>query len=328
MFEELRSQEEKKNPENFEQTADMLINEGNELMAQNHGPQGDEKVYHTLEDHIEPLQKRAEKIADILGLSPKQRKLIAIAISYHDTTIEYDAPKEDDVKAMIRRHRGARDSDNEPDFPSFGAKGNEAQSADDMEKAMRRVNEQGEKDIFSEDDIRIGRWAIDATFPKADFGQSEGRKDFTGAEFKKDPLYEQIVAKNPRVQEMVEFLEQKGVVKGPHFSQPHLEDPLMRGEKVPEEVIAVAVSDLGGFGMEDVQGSFGEGDREGKESFHNLRNPDTTARLINGDEAKDQEDRTKASNAMLGWWGSQPGFGMWQMMRSAKLMYLLEKMGN
>ena len=303
----------------------MLIKEGNELMAQNHGPKGDQKVYHTLEMHVEPLQERAEKIGDILGLSPEQRKLIAAAISYHDTTIEYDAPDPENVVGMVRRHRGAREGDQ-----PMGEKGNEAVSADDMEKAMRQMNAEAGKDIFSEEQIKTGRWAIDATYPKADFGP-----DFKGAEFEKDPLYEQIIAHNPRVGKMIEFMRERGITKGPHFSQPHLEDPLIRGEKVPEEVIAVAVSDLGGFGMEDVQGSFGEGDREGKESFHNLRNPDTIARLMSDDKGKkkediikDQEDRTKASNAILGWWGSQTGFGMWQMMRSTKLMYLLEKNGQ
>lgn len=87
--ENIATQENKKLPENFEQAADMLIKEGDTLMAKNHGPEGDQKIYHTLENHSgAPMQGRAKEIADMLRLTFRQRKLIAVAISWHDTVKE------------------------------------------------------------------------------------------------------------------------------------------------------------------------------------------------------------------------------------------------
>lgn len=303
--------ENKKPPENFEQAADMLIEEGNALMAKNHGPEGDQKVYHTLEAHIQPLQERARTIADILGLTLEQRKLIAIAISYHDTIIEYDAPDPEDITGMIRRHRGAREGDN----PPIGAEGNEALSAKVMQEAMERINREANKDIFSEEQIRIVRQAIDATYPDVDFGP-----DFKGAEFAEMP---------GAVKETMAYLKDRGIIKGPHFFQPHLENPLKAGESVPEEVLVMALVDLGAAGLlKDSEEFFTEGDNEGREVYHNLRKPENIGRLLNGDMEKDKEDRINASQAILGWMHSQPGFAMWQMIRFEKIMSWVEKNGQ
>lgn len=324
------SSEMKKLPENFEQAATLLIEEGNALMVQNHGPSGDQKVYHTLENHSgAPMQERAKEIARMLELTLRQEQLAASAISWHDTVIEYDAPPEDNIVGMIRRHRGALDSENEGK-PSMGSKGNEAMSAKLMLDAMRCINEQHEKAktgkiIFTQEDMDIAKWAIDATFPKSDFGS-----DFKGAEFVHDPYYEEMAARNPAIGRMVAYLQEHGITKGPHFSQPHLEDPLLReGKEIPLEVFTVAFADIGMAGYAKTpEAFFVEGDNEGKESYHNLRKPENINRLLNGNETKDSEDRAKASEALLGWLNSQAGFAMWQMIRFEKVLHGMVKTGQ
>lgn len=320
-------QEDKKLPENFEQACDLLSKEGDTLMAKNHGREGDEKVYHTLENHISPMQGRAQEIGNMLGLTLEQKKLIAVAISWHDTVIEYDAPKEDNITGMISRHRGARDSESEMSQgkPSMGSEGNEALSARLMLEAMERVNQETGKTIFTQENMHIAKWAIDATFPKSDFGP-----DFRGVEFVNDSLYEEIAARNPAVARSVAYLQEQGITKGPHFSQPHLEDPLLQeGKEIPLEVFTVAFADLGTAGSaKNPEEFFVEGDNEGKESYHNLRKPENIKRLLGGDEAKDIEDRAKASQALLGWLSSQAGFAMWQMIRFEKVIYGMAKTGQ
>ena len=320
--------EKKKLPENFEQAADMLVQEGNALMARNHGPEGDQKVYHTLENHSgAPMQGRAKEIGDMLGLTPRQQKVVAMAISWHDTAIEYDAPKEDNIVGMISRHRGARDTDRETSQgkPSMGSKGNEAVSGEMMLEAMKRINNDTNQTIFTQEDMDIGKWAIDATFPKSDFGP-----DFKGVEFVSDPSYEEIAARNPAVVRTVAYLQEHGITKGPHFSQPHLEDPLLEeGREIPMEVFTVAFSDLGAAGSAKApEEFFTEGDNEGKETYHNLRKSENIKRLLDGNEPKDIEDRGKASQALLGWLGSQAGFAMWQMIRFEKVMNAMVKNGQ
>lgn len=318
--EDVTTSEHKKLPENFEEAADLLVKEGNVLMARNHGPHGsDPKVYHTPENHIDPLQERAKKMAEILGLTPEQRKLTAMIISYHDTIIEYDAPDPENIVGMARRHRGAREGDR-----PMGGEGNEAKSADKMVEAMERINRETGKTIFTEEQIRIGRFGIDATYPDVDLGA-----DFRGAEFTQDPLYENIAAKNPAIPETVAYLNERGITKGPHFFQPHLENPLKQGEKVPEEVLVMAMSDLGASGIaKHPEEIFREGDNEGRESYHNLRKPENIERLLTGDGEKDTEDRAKASQALLGWLHSQSGFAMWQMIRGEKIMTWLHENGQ
>lgn len=333
-YEEGAVQEDKKLPESFEQACNMLVKEGDDLMEKNHGSQGDKKVYHTLENHSgAPMQGRAKEIGDILGLTSRQQKLIAVFISWHDTMIGYDAPKEDNIVGMISRHRGARDSDSEisQGKPSMGSQGNEAVSNKLMRAAMERVNQEAGEIIFTQEDMEIGEWAIDATFPKSDLGP-----DFKGVEFIQDPLYEEIAARNPAVVRTIAYLQEHGVTKGPHFSQPHLEDPLLKeGKEIPLEVFTVAFADLGMAGFaKNPEEFFIEGDNEGKEVYHNLRKPDNIKRLLGDDEARDiedprdTEDRGKASQALLGWLASQAGFAMWQMIRFEKVIHAMTKNGQ
>lgn len=317
--------EDKKLPENFEQAANMLIKEGDALMAKNHGPEGDQKVYHTLENHSgAPMQGRAKEIGDILGLTPRQQKRVAVGISWHDTMIGYKAPPEDNIVGMISRNRGARDSENEGK-PSMGSQGNEALSAKLMLEAMERMNKEAGETIFTQEDMEITKWEVDATFPKSDFGP-----DFKGVEFVNDPYYEEIAARNPAVARMVTYLQEHGITKGPHFSQPHLEDPLLKeGREIPLEVFTVAFADLGAAGsVKNPEEFFTEGDNEGKETYHNLRKPENIKRLLDGNEAKDTEDRAKASQALMGWLSSQAGFAMWQMIRFEKVMNAMVKNGQ
>jgi len=318
--EDVAVHEDKKLPENFEQAADLLIKEGDALMAGNHGPNGsDPKVYHTPENHIAPLQERARQMAEILGLTSEQQKLIAMEISWHDTIIEYDAPDSENIVGMVRRHRGAREGDK-----PMGAEGNEALSADAMVEAMKRINEDTKKIIFTEEHMRIGRYGIDATYPDVNLGA-----DFKGAEFTQDPLYAEIAARNPAIGATVAYLNERGITKGPHFFQPHLENPLKQEEKVPEEVLVMAMSDLGASGIAaNPEEFFIEGDNEGKESYHNMRKSENIERLLNGDTEKDQEDRVKGGQALLGWIHSQAGFAMWQMIRGEKIMNWLRENGQ
>lgn len=318
-------QEDKKLPENFEQACSMLIKEGDALMVKNHGREGDEKVYHTLENHINPMQGRAKEIADMLEVTDEQRRLIAVAISWHDTVIEYDAPPEDNITGMVKRHRGARDGEDGGTGPSMGSKGNEAVSAKYLRDAMERINHDTGKTIFTKTQIDIAGWAIDATFPKSEFGS-----DFKGVEFTKDPLYEEIAGRNPAVARTIAYLQENGITKGPHFSQPHLEDPLLKeGKEIPLEVFTVAFADLGTAGSAKTpEEFFVEGDNEVKESYHNLRKPENIRRLSNNDEAQDKEDRAKASQALMGWLSSQAGFATWQMIRFEKVLYGMTKNGQ
>lgn len=318
--------EKKKLPENFEDASDIMIEKGNALMKKNHGPEGDEKIYHTLENHSgAPMQGRAKEIAAMLGLTPRQEKLVAMAISWHDTVIEYDKPPEDNITGMIKRHRGARDGEDGGSGPSMGSKGNEAVSAKLMLEEMERINKDAGKTIFTQEDMDIAQWAVDATFPKAEFGP-----DFKGVEFTSDPLYEEAAARNPAIARMIAYLGEHGVAKGPHFSQPHMEDPLLKeGKEIPLEVFTVAFADLGMSGFtKDPEEFFVEGDNECKESYHNLRKPENIKRLLNNDEAQDKEDRAKASQALLGWLSSQAGFAMWQMIRFEKVLYGMARNGQ
>ena len=191
---------------------------------------------------------------------------------------------------------------------------------------MRETNKKTKKtgrEVFSEQQIATVEHAIDATYPGVDFGP-----DFKGALFDKYPFLQEITARNPEVQKILEFLKEKGIDRGPLFFQPYLEKPLEQGEKVPPEVMIVALADLGGSGTEEAPAFFGEGDAEFRELYENVRQKSNLSRLLNGLEEKDKEDRTKVGAAMLGWLKSQPAFAVWQMLRFEKTAYLLETSGQ
>ncbi len=338
-------------PENFEQAALALIQEGDEMMRE-HNDSGNEhqKVYHIVE-HPQGMRKYARPMMDILELSAEERGITDSAIAWHDEIIDVDLPDPRAVVGMIARHRGAREGDRPK-----GDKGNEARSRNDMTEAMKRVNENAGWDIFSEDHMRIVRQAIDATYPEVDFGS-----DPRGAEFEKDILYERIRERDPAVGDMIDWLNARGITQGPHFFQPHLEGPLYQeaaennaeikekleelvatlekkkintrsytqeGERMEKEAVIVALTDLGAAGLENPAGFSRWGDMEFRELFHNLRKSETMQRLLTGEEKADKDDRQKASMSMLNWWGSQTGFAMWQMMRFYKIMYLTAESGR
>ncbi len=275
-----------------------------------HGPGGiDPKVYHTPE-HLLALERYEAKIAKALKLSPEQRALIKIAIARHDLVIEYDEANPNDILAMIRRYRGAREGD-EPK----STKGNEGESGRLTREEMLKANEQAGEEIFSKEQIDNVVWAIDATYPDVKFG----------AVFKEYPYYKIVTKQNPALEEMFIKLEKAGIVKGSLFFQPHLEGPLEKGELVPREVLVTALVDLGAAGLADNREFYKSGDDEMRELYGNLRLPEVMERLVNGDNEEDKNDRARATSVFLEWLDSQPGFVAWQALRFEKIRYLLKK---
>ncbi|TSC71030.1 MAG: hypothetical protein G01um101470_765, partial [Parcubacteria group bacterium Gr01-1014_70] len=233
----------------FEEASKAIRDNGYRSHREAHDKEGrDPKTYHTSE-HPRTMEGRAEQMANTFRLSPEERAAVKMEIAWHDTTIEYDKADPNNLLAMIRRHRGAR----EGDTPK-GADGNEGQSARSLEQEMREVNRLAKREIFTEEQIHNGVWAIDATYPDVNFGQ-----DFKGAKFKEYPYYDVAIAQNPDIGALFDELETQGINKGPLFFQPHLEKPLEEGQKVPKEVLVVALSDLGAAGTAEKEVFFKEG---------------------------------------------------------------------
>lgn len=304
----------------FNRAADEVIVRGDRLMAERHDPEGlDPKMFHTSE-HPSRLKEFGKLLADVFRLSPESRKIINIAFSYHDLVINYELPAPEDILARIKRKRGARSGDQ-----PAGTDGNEALSAREAADELRRINSSRKEPIFSEEQIKTVEWAIDATYPGVDLGP-----DFKGASFKDYPLYGEIKQKNPEIERVIDLLESKGITKGANFYQPHLEEPLERGEKVLNEVVIVAMSDLGAPGIMNVEdyAAAAEGDKEFWELSVNLREPKTMKRLLEGNDAKDDEDRARVIKAMQQWLHDQTSFVAWQMLRFEKIVYLLGKNGQ
>lgn len=301
----------------FEKAAKKVKAEGYQLMEANHDLGGeDPKEYHTSE-HPHSLEPRADRMADIFHSPHHKRELTNIYISFHDTIIEYKHADPKNIVGMIQRRRGAREGD-----PS-GSGGNEALSGQKMAEEMRRANEEAGREIFSEESIQTGIFAIDATYPGVDFGP-----DFKGAPFEKYPQYKTIIEENPAAKETIDMLKGRGIERGPLFFQPHLESALERGEKVPTEVLITALADLGAAGIEGRSKFFAEGDAEFRELYENIRKPENLSRLLEGDGDADREDRAKVVGAMTSWLQSQPGFAAWQMLRFEKIVHLLKQNGE
>lgn len=303
--------------ERFRNAANELIAEGERRMVENSANEG--RVYHT-QEHPDALFERAGPLFEALGATKKQKIIARLAIAWHDVIISITPADPNDVTAMIKRHRGAEKGDD-----PAGAEGNEAKSAEDMEAEMRRINAEaigrGEEAIFSEEDIQTGVLAVKATYPAVDFG-----KDFKGAAFKEYDFYQQAVERNPKIGEIVAGLESQGVAKGPLFFQPHLEEPLERGEKIPPEVLVMVLDDLGNSGISSVEGFGVEGDMEFRELRPNIAG--NMERLLTGDEAADESDREKSAVVMLEWLQSQTGFVTFQMLRIEKIFALLYENGQ
>jgi len=313
----LEKMETKKTPEAiFEATAKKIIERGYERMSREHDHGGrDPKIYHVSE-HPRTLEGRAEKIASILGLSPKEHLLVRMGIAFHDLVIGYDTPDPDKLLGVIRRHRGARVGD----IPK-GLHGNEAKSAIALAQDMRKANTRAGQEIFSIEDIGNATWTIDATYPNIDLGA-----DSSGAPFESYPYFE-IAMKNQELKKFVEDSRSKGVIKGPHFFQPHLEQALEQGTPVPHEVLTVALSDLGGGGIDAKERFFKEGDDEMRELYVNLQSPKTWGSVMQ-QNAVGRANREKVTRALLLWLDRQVGFIVWQALRFEKIMHLSEKNGD
>lgn len=188
---------------------------------------------------------------------------------------------------------------------------------------MRKVNEREKKKIFSEEDIQNGRWSIDATYPEVNLGS-----DLKGAAFKEYPHYEVALHQNPEFGELLGKLEIQGLTKGPLFFQPYLEKPLEQGEKIPKEVLIVALADLGVAGLAEKEVFFQEGDDEMRELYGNLRKPEVIHRLLEGETEADLGDRQKVATTFLDWLKNQPGFAVWQALRFEKILFLLKQREN
>ncbi len=299
----------------FEKASEGIVDCGYNFHEQEHDGEGrDPKVYHTSE-HPRTMEQRAERMADVFHLKPKQRAVMKMAIAWHDTVIDYDKANPNNLLAMVRRHRGAREGDK-----PYGAEGNEGRSARHLEQEMRQANERAGKEIFTGEQIETAGWAVDGTYPDADLGP-----DFKGATFKDYPYYDEAIRQNPALGDALNNLEKQGIIKGPLFFQPHLEQPLEAGQTVPREVLIVGLSDLGAAGSADNETFFKEGDDEMIELYANLRRPEVMYRLIDGNDEADRNDREKVSAAYLGWLDSQPGFAAWQALRFEKLIHLLKR---
>lgn|SRR3989338_8114664 len=304
--------------ESFEKSANEIIEAGLKLMKEKHDPgSGRTKVYHR-SWHPERLQKRAEAMANIFGLSPERGLVTEMAIAWHDTIIEFTPPKPYDpenpetILGMIARHRGAR----EGDIPA-GAIGNEALSVQKLEESMRSINEKSGRAVFSEEQIKTAVRAIHATYSDAKFD----------AQFTEDPFYEKIAEQNPNIDKIIKGLEAEGLTKGALFSQPHLESSLERGEDVPEEVVITALADLGSAGIaKEPKDFFQEGDEEYQELTPNIaKNMD---RLVKQEGPQEERERAMAVGALQKWLEGQIGFATWQMIRFEKILYLLRRNGQ
>lgn len=300
----------------LDEASEKIVEKGYARMKREHDPGGkDPKVYHVSE-HPKALERRADEMAKILHLSPSELKLTRMAIAWHDVVLAYTAPDPDKILGTVKRHRGAR----EGDIPKR-LSGNEAKSAILLAQEMRKANERAGREVFSPKQMGIATWAIDATYPSADFGL-----DGKGVLLENYPYFA-IAQANPELAKLLEDLKTSGIVKGTLFSQPHLEEPLERGEKVPHEVLVVALSDLGSAGTETREGFFKEGDSEAQEIYINLRTQKTLD-LVLMQNAAGRGNREKVTNALLSWLDTQVGFAVFQALRFEKIMHLSQKSGT
>lgn len=285
---------------------------GLDIMQREHGPGAkQEKHLHTA-DHPITLEKRASAMYKTFGFSISQRAITKLAIDWHDTVIQSDPADPNKLLAMIKRHRGAREGD------LYGIAGNEAQSAEKLKKEMCAA------EIYTEEEIAIATFAIEATYPEADLG-----KDYTGAVFADYKYYQKALQQNPALASVLNELAHAGVIKGPHFSQPHLERQLEdKTATVPKEALVVALADLGAAGVAESGEFFKEGDNEMKELYGNLLRPEVIWRLRTGDEPADAADRALVVKTLLNWLDSQPGFATWQALRFEKIIFLLKEQGE
>lgn len=281
-----------------------VSDEGLRIFLANHGPESPEpKEFHGL-GHLERMGRRVEKLAEVFRLPLNSREALKMMINWHDAIINFTPTDPNKLLAMISRHRGARKGD----LPN-GAAGNEGESANGQDKRLT------DERIFTSQDRKKFRWAVETTFPEIDFG-----KNFTDC-----PFLEQILKRKSSLRDLLRELKVLGIEKGARFSQPHLESYLEKDMDVPCEVLIIGLTDLGAAGMDDEKTFFLEGDAEMRELYGNIRKPKVLSRLINGDEIADQTDRQAVACAFLKWLNDQAGFAMWQYLRFEKIMFLLNQ---
>lgn len=272
-----------------------------------HDPGGqDPKPFHN-SAHPESMHQRAERLDAIFGLSEHRAKIVELAINRHDWKINYDRPDPDQLTAMLSRHRGAREGDK-----PAGLQGNESLSAVELVGDMEAVNRQYNQEIFTPDDIKIGRWSIEATYP-----------DVRSMAFRDYPYFQTALQQNPALVELFQNLESASVTGGLLFFQPHLEQALEDNLPVPEEVLIVAMADLGAAGMGDQEVFFHEGNDEMRELYINLRQAGVLQQVIQ--DPNRAEDRKAVAKTFLGWRKTQPGFAAWQALRFEKIISLLKR---
>lgn len=280
----------------FEKAKNQVIAEGFELMAENNDPGGkNPKEYHTTEQHLMPLLGRKERIAKALRMSSEQTGVAEMAIVWHDGVVNETTIDPENITAMVGRLGGAEEGD-----PPAGLEGNEAQSARLLEASMRK---QG---VFSEEQITTASLSVKATYSRAEFGKK----------FSAEERHAEIIAKNPELTALVATLAEEGVDSGPYFFQPHLKRMLAEakanGTKVAPEILTMALSDLGGAGMESKEVMAREGDNEMRELLKNVRRPEMLQRLLSDDSPEAASDRAAVAKAFLGFVGMQPGFITWR----------------
>ncbi len=300
-----------------------IIASGNKLMAENHDSGPNKKEYHTSE-HPKTLFYRADRMAAILGIrkDPARQALTNMVISYHDTIIdvndppEYDKSKPDSIVGMVTRKRGAREGDS-----AVGASGNEAKSAELLIEAMKEKNKEAGQYIFSDNEIKTAKLAVDVTFPGV-----EGGPNFAGVQFKDDPFYKKIVEKNSSLGKKINDLEKPpvSIVRGIKFFQPHLETLLEKHEKVPEEVLIMAMTDLGGSGIASAEQFAKEGDAEFREIHPNIGK---NLEKLSSDPEMTAE-RATVVRKMEKWLDDQISFVVWQALRFEKITLLLKERGQ
>lgn len=277
---------------------------GREAFLLEHGKENGRhpKEFHVVE-HLDRMEKRANVLADVFGLSELERANIYKDIQWHDVIIEYDVAGSDFL-TMITRRRGAL----EGDIPC-GANGNEGRSALEMDKTTGLEKSRP----LTKQQRESSKWAVYATYPLAEFGKK----------FDQFPFLAEVYKRKPNLRVFFDQLKQVGFEKGDLFSQPHLEKPLESGSAVPREVLITALVDLGGAGMSDAETFFSEGNAEMRELYDNLRNPSVFQDLYEGPGRS--ADRERVAAAFLKWIDSQAGFAAWQYLRFEKIVYLLAK---
>ena len=285
----------------LEQQCNKLIDQGHKFHEREYSLNGESpKKYHNLE-HVFSVENRAQSLVSILGLSPEQRHVMLMAIAWHDSVLNFDAPDPDNIVGMVTRHGGAIDGD-APD----GARGNEAKSFQLLKGHMVRLG-------FEENHIEMVKVIINATYSVGKF-----------AEFSSYDYYEIATKQNPDLLNVIKFLNSNGISEGLHISQPHFEKMLEQGT-LTLPVLITALADLGDVGTEESNVFFKIGDAEMRELYYNINNPYTLHRLVYGENMQDRKDRSQVANAFIKWLKTEVGFAVWQALRFEKTMCLLNE---